>query len=70
MRTLLPWEGHGLEIGVGTGRFAGPLGVKFGIDLVGETLGYARARGVYVASAIGARVANTPVSGLAGSPRG
>jgi hypothetical protein len=25
IRALLPWEGRGLEIGVGTGRFAGPL---------------------------------------------
>jgi SAM-dependent methyltransferase len=52
VRALLPWEGQGLEIGVGTGRFAGPLGVKFGIDPASETLGYARARGVNVASAV------------------
>jgi len=24
VRALLPWQGLGLEIGVGTGRFAGP----------------------------------------------
>jgi SAM-dependent methyltransferase len=52
VRALLPWEGRGLEIGVGTGRFAGPLGVKFGIDPAGETLGYAQARGVSVARAV------------------
>jgi SAM-dependent methyltransferase len=52
VRALLPWEGRGLEIGVGTGRFAGPLGVKFGIDPAGEMLGYARARGVSVARAV------------------
>jgi len=52
VRALLPWEGRGLEIGVGTGRFAGPLGVKFGIDPAGETLGYALARGVNVARAV------------------
>ncbi|MBI4522256.1 MAG: class I SAM-dependent methyltransferase [Deltaproteobacteria bacterium] len=52
VRALLPWEGQGLEIGVGTGRFAGPLGVKFGIDPAGEMLGYARARGVSVAGAV------------------
>jgi SAM-dependent methyltransferase len=52
VRALLPWEGRGLEIGVGTGRFAGPLGVKFGIDPAGETLGYALARGVSVARAV------------------
>jgi len=52
VRALLTWEGQGLEIGVGTGRFAGPLGVKFGIDPAGETLGYARERGVSVARAV------------------
>jgi SAM-dependent methyltransferase len=52
VRALLPWEGRGLEIGVGTGRFAGPLGVKFGIDPAGETLSYALTRGVSVARAV------------------
>ena len=52
VRVLLPWEGRGLEIGVGTGRFAGPLGVEFGIDPAVEMLGYARARGVRVVSAV------------------
>jgi len=51
VRALLPWRGRGLEIGVGTGRFAGPLGVKFGIDPAGQMLGYACARGVDVAHA-------------------
>ena len=51
VRALLPLEGRGLEIGVGTGRFAAPLGVQFGIDPAVEMLGYARARGVYVAAA-------------------
>jgi ubiquinone/menaquinone biosynthesis C-methylase UbiE len=32
LRMLVPWGGHGLEIGVGTGRFAGPLGVARGLD--------------------------------------
>jgi SAM-dependent methyltransferase len=52
VRALLPWVGRGLEIGIGTGRFAGPLGIKFGIDPAGETLDYARARGVSVARAV------------------
>jgi SAM-dependent methyltransferase len=52
LRALVPWSGRGLEIGVGTGRFAGPLGVGFGIDPSGEMLGYARARGVQVAGAV------------------
>jgi SAM-dependent methyltransferase len=52
VRALLPWSSRGLEIGVGTGRFAGPLGVEFGIDPAAEMLAYARARGVRVASAV------------------
>lgn len=52
VRALLPWSGRGLEIGVGTGRFAGPLGVEFGIDPAAEMLGYTRARGVRVVCAV------------------
>jgi SAM-dependent methyltransferase len=52
VRALLPWRGRGIEIGVGTGRFAAPLGVEFGIDPAAEMLVYARARGVRVACAV------------------
>lgn len=38
--------GPGIEIGVGSGRFAGPLGVKYGVDPVIEPLRIARTRGV------------------------
>lgn len=52
VRALLPWTGRGLEIGVGSARFAAPLGVEFGIDPAAEMLEYARARGVRVACAV------------------
>ncbi|MFO7593070.1 MAG: class I SAM-dependent methyltransferase [Pseudomonadota bacterium] len=52
VRALLPWRGAGLSIGVGTGRFAAPLGVQFGIDPAGEVLGYAARRGISVARGI------------------
>jgi len=52
VRALLPWDGRGLEIGVGTGRFAAPLGVEFGIDPAGEMLEYARDRGIRVVRAV------------------
>jgi SAM-dependent methyltransferase len=52
VRALLPWEGRSLEIGVGTARFAGPLGVAFGIDPAREVTGYARRRGITVAQAV------------------
>lgn len=32
MQELLPMHGSGIEIGVGTGRFALPLGIKQGIE--------------------------------------
>jgi ubiquinone/menaquinone biosynthesis C-methylase UbiE len=46
VRSLIPWEGHGLEIGVGTGRFAAPLGVRVGLDPSEAMLARAAARGV------------------------
>jgi len=32
LKRLMPKEGVGLEIGVGTGRFAAPLGIKTGVE--------------------------------------
>jgi SAM-dependent methyltransferase len=46
VRALLPWQGLGLEIGVGTARFAAPLGVKVGVDPSMTMLAYAVKRGV------------------------
>lgn len=43
----------GLEVGVGTGRFAAPLGLRFGIDPSPSMLRRARARGVSVAGGVG-----------------
>lgn len=45
VRQLLPMEGTGLEVGAGTGRFAGPLGLV-GLDPDPARLGLARSRGV------------------------
>ncbi len=46
VRALLPWQGLGLEIGVGTGRFAAPLGISVGLDPSGTMLAYAIERGI------------------------
>lgn len=46
VRCFVPQEARGLEIGVGTGRFAAPLGVRFGLDPSGAMLRYAVARGI------------------------
>jgi SAM-dependent methyltransferase len=51
VRALLP-EGDGVEIGVGTGRFAGPLGIVFGIDPSREMITIARKRGTEVVRGI------------------
>ena len=52
IRTLLPWKGTGLSLGVGTGRFAAPLGVQLGIDPAREMLDYAVKRGISVVQGI------------------
>lgn len=46
LRNLIPDKGVGIEIGVGTGRFAGPLGIEVGIDLSEEMLALAKKRGI------------------------
>ena len=52
VRALLPWQGRGLAIGVGTARFAAPLGIQVGIDPSSRMLHYARRRGVSVVRAV------------------
>ena len=32
VKAMLPVGGHGVEIGVGSGRFAEPLGIKIGVE--------------------------------------
>jgi ubiquinone/menaquinone biosynthesis C-methylase UbiE len=46
VRALLPWRGLGLSIGVGSGRFAAPLGVQIGLDPVPAMLNYAMKRDI------------------------
>ncbi|MHA3885489.1 class I SAM-dependent methyltransferase [Stutzerimonas degradans] len=46
LRPFVPWEGRGIEIGVGSGRFAAPLGIQVGLDPSSAMLGYAAARGI------------------------
>ena len=48
IKKVLPKKGKGLEIGVGTGRFAAPLGIKYGIDPSKRMLEIAKKRGVDV----------------------
>jgi SAM-dependent methyltransferase len=48
VRSLLPQSGRGLEVGVGTGRFASPLGIKVGVEPAHAMASIARQRGIEV----------------------
>ncbi|MEF8906804.1 MAG: class I SAM-dependent methyltransferase [Haloarculaceae archaeon] len=48
LRRLVPETGRGLAVGVGTGRFAAPLGVEVGLDPAESPLARARERGIEV----------------------
>ncbi len=53
LRKCIPAAGSGLEVGVGTGRFAIPLGIRFGIDPSHRMLQIARRHGLRVCQAVG-----------------
>jgi SAM-dependent methyltransferase len=53
VRALMPSAGRTLEIGVGTGRFASPLGIQFGVDPSLAMVHLARERGVEVVIGVG-----------------
>jgi len=48
VRRLLPKTGKGAEVGVGTGRFAAPLGIKLGVEPSRAMAEIARKRGTDV----------------------
>jgi SAM-dependent methyltransferase len=48
LRDAVPRSGRGLEVGVGSGRFAVPLGIRYGIDPSRELLKMAKSRGTEV----------------------
>lgn len=60
LRRLVGRPGPSLEVGVGTGRFAAPLEVAFGVDPAVPMLRRARERGVSVVRAVGEQL---PVEG-------
>lgn len=53
IRSVLGRPGRALEVGVGTGRFAGPLGIRFGVDPAAAMVRRARERGVTAVRAVG-----------------
>ncbi|MCK4456776.1 MAG: class I SAM-dependent methyltransferase [Thermoplasmata archaeon] len=53
VKRLLPESGVGVEVGVGTGRFAEPLGIKIGVDPSARMGEVARRRGIEVIAGVG-----------------
>lgn len=52
LKTLAGPHGRGLELGVGTGRFAAPLGIAVGIEPARAMAAIARERGIQVVAAV------------------
>jgi len=53
IRGQLPKKENGIEIGVGSGRFAGPLGINLGVEPSPKMRELAKARGIEVVDAEG-----------------
>ncbi|MHA1669799.1 MAG: class I SAM-dependent methyltransferase [Promethearchaeota archaeon] len=53
IKGLLPKEKNGIEIGVGSGKFAAPLGIKVGIEPSNKMRQLSLKRGIEVINAIG-----------------
>jgi SAM-dependent methyltransferase len=62
VKTLLPTEGSGIEIGVGTGRFASRLGITIGLEPSKRMRSLARGRGIRILSGV---AENLPVKNAA-----
>lgn len=56
VKKVLPKNKKGLEIGVGTGRFAAPLGIKYGIDPSKNMLKIAKGRGIAAREGLGEKL--------------
>ena len=56
LRKALPDHGRGLEVGVGSGRFAVPIGIAYGIDPSRELTQMAKRRGIEVVRGEGDRL--------------
>lgn len=52
IKHVIPEEGNGVEIGIGSGIFAKPLGIKIGIDPSSEMLKLATKRGLKVCKGV------------------
>ena len=48
VRQLIPFNGKGVEVGVGSGKFAGPLGIRTGVEPSEKMAAKARDQGIRV----------------------
>ena len=53
LRKAVPDHGRGLEVGIGSGRFAVPLGIDYGLDPSRELLKMAKSRGTEIVTGEG-----------------
>ncbi len=53
LRRFVPHSGCGIEIGVGTGRFSAPFGIRLGVEPGRSMARIARGRGIAVCQAMG-----------------
>lgn len=56
LHSVVPEGGDGLEIGVGTGRFAARLGIRYGVEPARGMVDIASRRGIVVCRAVGERL--------------
>jgi len=56
VKDMIPTGGHGVEVGVGTGRFAEPLGIKIGVEPSKRMREIAQKRGLKVLDGVAEEV--------------
>jgi SAM-dependent methyltransferase len=56
VKSMIPAGGHGVEVGVGTGRFAEPLGIKTGVEPSKRMTEIAQKRGIQVLDGVAEEV--------------
>ena len=52
LRSFIPIHGRGIELGVGSGRFAAPLGIGIGVDPSAKMRDMAKSRGLEVCGGV------------------
>lgn len=56
VKKMLPEKGGGIEIGVGSGKFANPLGIKWGVDPSSKMRNISQKKGIKVIDGVGEKL--------------